>query len=240
MNETAGKILVLDDDPELRNLLSAYLGSRGYTVRQAVDATHLDRLIARESFDVLVLDVMMPGEDGLSVCKRLRLEGETIPIVMLTARGETVDRIVGLEMGADDYLPKPFEPRELLARIQAMMRRQGLLGAHYRQHSDSVVQFGEYRLDAASRTLFKSDRQIVLGSIEYDLLQVLAANLGRALSRERLIELAYGKGAEINDRSVDVQVLRLRRLLEEDPSHPSYIVTVRGKGYMLTNGAARA
>jgi two-component system phosphate regulon response regulator OmpR len=239
MNETAGKILVLDDEAELRALLSTYLGSRGYLVRQVMDAQHLDRLLARESFDVLILDVMMPGEDGLSICKRLRLAGETIPILMLTARGETVDRIVGLEMGADDYLPKPFEPRELLARIDALLRRQTLLGAHHKQHAEPQVSFGEYRLDTQNRLLFRQDEPIPLNSIEYDLLQVLAANRGRPLSRERLIGLTRGRDAEVSERSIDVQILRLRRLLEQDPAAPRYILTVRGKGYLLSDGRER-
>ncbi len=236
MAESAGKILVLDDEPELRSLLGAYLGSRGYTVRLAEDATHLDRLLARESFDVLILDVMMPGEDGLSICKRLRMGGETIPILMLTARGETVDRIVGLEMGADDYIAKPFEPRELLARIEAAMRRQSLLGAHHKQHVDTVVEFAGYRLSSGQRTLHKGSSAIPLSSTEFDLLSVLVANQGRALSRERLIELTHGRDSDVTERSIDVQILRLRRLLEGDASKPTLIITVRGKGYMLSAG----
>lgn len=239
MNDTTGKILVLDDEPELRALLGTYLGARGYLVRQAGDAAHLDRLLARESFDVLILDVMMPGEDGLSICKRLRLGGETIPILMLTARGETVDRIVGLEMGADDYLSKPFEPRELLARIEAMLRRQSILGAHHKQYPEARVQFGDYRLDTQQRLLYKADQPVPLNSAEYSLLQVLVANMGRALSRERLIELTHGRDADVTERSIDVQILRLRRLLEEDPAEPRHILTVRGKGYMLAGGKAQ-
>ncbi len=239
MNDTAKKILVLDDEPELRALLSAYLGSRGYSVRQVENATHLDRLLARESFDVLILDVMMPGEDGLSICKRLRLAGEIMPILMLTARGETVDRIIGLEMGADDYLAKPFEPRELLARIEAMLRRQTLLGAHHKPHAEPLTEFGAYRLDTRQRLLFKADTPIALSDAEYNLLQVLAANMGRPLSRDRLLDLTHGRGSAVTERSIDVLILRLRRLLEQDPAAPRYIITVRGKGYLLTNGQAR-
>lgn len=236
MNDHASKILILDDEAELRALLSTYLSSRGYLVRQALDGAHADRLLARESFDVLILDVMMPGEGGLSICKRLRLAGETIPILMLTARGETIDRIVGLEMGADDYLPKPFEPRELLARIEAMIRRQGMLGAQDKRHPEPTLGFGAFQLDSASRTLLKSGRTLALSSAEFELLRILAANIGRPLSRERLVELTHGKGADITERSIDVQILRLRRLLEEDPSHPRHILTVRGKGYVLSQG----
>lgn len=240
MADTAGKVLVLDDEPELRSLLGAYLGSRGYTVRQAEHAEHLDRLLARESFDVLILDVMMPGEDGLSICKRLRMSGETIPIIMLTARGETIDRIVGLEMGADDYIAKPFEPRELLARVEATMRRQKLLGAHHKQHIDDAVEFAGFRLHSGQRALYRGDENIPLSSTEFDLLSVLAANQGRALSRERLIELTHGRGAGVTERSIDVQILRLRRLLEDDAAKPKLIMTVRGKGYMLSVGEPAA
>ncbi|MDF1692235.1 MAG: response regulator [Zhongshania sp.] len=235
MSDYKGKLLVLDDEVELRALLSNYLGSRGYLVRQAENARHLDTLLARESFDVLILDLMMPGEDGLSICKRLRLAGETIPILMLTARRETIDRIVGLEMGADDYLGKPFEPRELLARLDAMLRRQSILGAHHKQHAEACEGFGDYRLDYSGRRLFHGDRELPIHSAEFDLLQVLVANRGRPLSRERLLDLTRGRGANLTERSVDVQILRIRRLLEDDPSGSKYIVTVRGKGYMLAD-----
>jgi two-component system, OmpR family, phosphate regulon response regulator OmpR len=235
MAEYKGKLLVLDDDVELRALLSNYLGSRGYLVRQAEDAQHLDTLLARESFDILILDLMMPGEDGLSICKRLRLAGEVIPILMLTARGETIDRIIGLEMGADDYLGKPFEPRELLARLDAMLRRQTVLGAHHKRYAELRDGFGEYQLDIAARRLLRNGQELPIHSAEFDLLQVLLANRGRPLSRERLLDLTHGRGADVTERSIDVQILRLRRLLEEDPSSPRHIVTVRGKGYMLAN-----
>ncbi len=234
MQEHSGKILILDDEAELRALLSTYLGSRGYLVRQAQDGAHADRLLARESFDVLILDVMMPGEDGLSMCKRLRLAGETIPILMLTARGETIDRIIGLEMGADDYLAKPFEPRELLARIGSMLRRQSILGAQDKRHPQPQLRIGAHQLDLDRRILLKDGQAQALSSAEFELLRVLAANRGRPLSRERLLELTRGKGAEITERSIDVQILRLRRLLEEDPGKPRHILTVRGKGYVLS------
>lgn len=235
-----GKILILDDEPELRALVGTYLGNRGYQVRQAMDDNHLYRLLARESFDLLILDVMMPWEDGLSICKRLRLDGETIPILMLTARTETLDRILGLEMGADDYLGKPFEPRELLARIEALLRRQHFLGAHINKVSDDCIEFGKFRLDGSNRRLVGDKGPVSLNSAEFSLLHVLAANLGRALSREKLIELTHGRNADVTERSIDVQILRLRRLLEVDPANPKYILTLRGRGYMLTEGGDQA
>ncbi|MEW5839170.1 MAG: response regulator [Pseudomonadota bacterium] len=233
MQEQAGKILVLDDEAELRALLATYLGSRGYRVRQARDGADVDRLLSRESFDVLILDIMMPGEDGLSICKRLRMAGETVPILMLTARGETIDRIIGLEMGADDYLPKPFEPRELLARVTSMIRRQSMLGANDKRHPPPKLTLGDCLLDLENRMLHKAGRTEALSSAEYELLRVLAANLGRPLSREKLLEMTHGRGAETTERSIDVQILRLRRLIEDVPSRPRHILTVRGKGYVL-------
>lgn len=233
MNELNGKILVLDDEAELKDLLSRYLGSQGYLVRQAADPEQLDRLLQRESFDLLILDIMMPGEDGLSICKRLRLAGETVPILMLTARSDTIDRILGFEMGADDYLEKPFEPRELLARITAIQRRQAILGAHHQQYAQAPVHFGPYTLDVERRQLWRDDKAVPLHGSEFNLLQVMAANAGRVLSRERLIELSQGRNVDVTARSIDVQILRLRRTLEEDPANPEYILTVRGRGYML-------
>lgn len=233
MDEDKGRILVVDDEAELGALLCRYLGNRGYRVRHCADAADADRLLARERFDAMVLDLMMPGEDGLAFCARLRAQGATIPVLMLTARGEAIDRIVGLEMGADDYLPKPFEPRELLARVEAMLRRQRMLGAqiHARPVEDPV--FGPFRLDLNLRRVLCDGVALEISSGEFDLLQALAANPGRALSRDRLIELAHGGDARITERAIDVRILRLRRLLEADPAQPRYILTVRGKGYML-------
>ncbi|QDF99108.1 two-component system response regulator OmpR [Azoarcus sp. DD4] len=235
--EDAGKLLVVDDEAELRALLARYLGSRGYTVRQAADAGEMDRLLAREHFDVLILDLMLPGEDGLSACRRLRTAGDAVPILMLTARGDPIDRIIELESGADDYLPKPFEPRELLARIEAMIRRQRLLGAQIRRHADASVTIGRFRLDTGRRRLLDGDAVIALAAGEFDLLAALAANRGRPLGRDRLVQLADGPGATINDRSIDVRILRLRRAIEDDPAQPRLLLTVRGKGYMLAADA---
>jgi len=246
--DTLPRILILDDEAELRALLQRYLGSQGFAVRAVADAPQLDRVLARERFDVLVLDLMMPGEDGLSICRRLRAAGETIPIMMLTARGDPVDRIIGLEMGADDYLPKPFEPRELAARLQAMLRRQAMDAAGTALPRAPVVNFGPFVLDVAARSLTRDGAPVALTSGEFALLRALASNPGRALGRERLMELAHGpaagagagRGQGVAERSVDVQILRLRRLIEEDASAPRYIQTVWGVGYLFVPDGAGA
>lgn len=233
MEQDKGRILVVDDEAELRGLLARYLGGRGYQVRQAAEGGEMERLLSRERFDVLILDLMLPGDDGLTLCRRLRAAGETIPILMLTARGEAIDRILGLEMGADDYLPKPFEPRELLARIEALLRRQRVLGQHLHTQPAPRLCFGPFELDDAARQLLREGQPVALGSSEFALLRALAANADRPLSREKLIELAHGRDADLTDRAIDVQILRLRRLLEPDPAAPRYLLTVRGKGYVL-------
>lgn len=244
MTDPLAKILVADDEPDLRALLQRYLSDQGYTVRTVDGAGPLDVLLQRERFDVLVLDVMMPGEDGLAICRRLRAQGETIPILMLTARGDPVDRIVGLEMGADDYLPKPFNPRELLARIQAMVRRQRVLGAHTgpRQAGGRIV-FGAFTLWLDERRLERNDgrddnhshgaQDVPLTTGEFALLQALARQPHRPLGRDRLIALAYGPDHTATDRSIDVQVMRLRKLIEADPAQPRHIRTVWGVGYVF-------
>ena len=253
MTDPLAKILVADDEPDLRALLQRYLSDQGYTVRTVDGAGPLDVLLQRERFDVLVLDVMMPGEDGLAICRRLRAQGETIPILMLTARGDPVDRIIGLEMGADDYLPKPFNPRELLARIQAMVRRQRVLGAHTgpRQAGGRIV-FGAFTLWLDERRLERNDgsdgndgndghgaQDVPLTTGEFALLQALAQQPHRPLGRDRLIALAYGPDHAATDRSIDVQVMRLRKLIEADPAQPRHIRTVWGVGYVFVpDGAA--
>ena len=228
-----GKILILDDEAELRALLQRYLGSHGLQVRGVENAEQLDRLLAREPFDVLILDLMMPGEDGLSVCRRLRTRGETLPILMLTAKGDPVDRIIGLEMGADDYLSKPFDPRELLARINAMLRRQQMLGTAPATRRSETVCFGAFALDPAARQLTRNGQPVALSSAEYAVLAALAANPDRPIGRERLRALAHGREHEATERSVDVQILRLRRLIEDNPSEPRFIQTVWGIGYLF-------
>jgi len=236
-------ILILDDEAEMRALLQRYLTSQGFAVQVATNSQQLDTLLARRSFDVLVLDLMMPGESGLEICRRLRAAGDTIPIMMLTAKGDPVDRIVGLEMGADDYLPKPFEPRELAARLHAMVRRQKMYGDGTGSASEETIQFGPFRLDLGSRTLMREGEPVALTSGEFALLRALARNPGRPLGRERLIALAAGKNGVrtelATDRSIDVQVLRLRRLIEDEPAAPRYIQTVWGVGYLFAPNGTR-
>ncbi|ESQ73987.1 response regulator [Asticcacaulis sp. AC402] len=232
MTQNKGRLLVLDDDPEMRALLQRYLTENQYQVRAVPDAQALYRLLAREAFDLLVLDLMMPGEDGLSVCRRLRNEGQTLPIIMLTARGDPVDRVLGLEMGADDYLAKPFLPRELLARIEAVRRRQSL-GPHLGSSGQAVVVFGPYELDMARMCLTRDKAPVELSTREFMLLKTLVSHAGRPLSRAQIIDLALGRDAEITDRAVDVQVVRLRRILEADPAKPRWIRTVWGHGYVF-------
>ena len=232
-NNAPARVLVVDDDAELRALLLRYLGENGFAVRVAADGPSAYRLLTRDSFDLMVLDLMLPGEDGLSICRKLRGQGETLPIIMLTARGDPVDRVVGLEIGADDYVPKPFNPRELLARIQAMLRRQAMLGARPVSAAAGVVRFGDFELNLATQALTRSAAPVELTSSEFALLRAFAGNVGRPLSRERLIELAHGREHAATDRSVDVQVLRLRRLIEPDPAKPRFIKTVWGTGYVF-------
>ena len=234
MTEALAKILVADDEPDLRALLQRYLSDQGYSVRTVDGAGPLDVLLQRERFDVLVLDVMMPGEDGLAICRRLRAQGETIPILMLTARGDPVDRIVGLEMGADDYLPKPFNPRELLARIHAVLRRRPAPEAPGAPSKEpQVVSFGPFEFDLSLRRLSKNGEQISLTTGEFSMLKALVRHPRQPLSREKLAQLARGREFEPFDRSLDVQVSRLRKLIEQDAASPRYIQTVWGVGYVF-------
>ncbi|MCS6128285.1 two-component system response regulator OmpR [Shewanella baltica] len=240
MGQETSKILVVDDDMRLRALLERYLMEQGYQVRSAANAEQMDRLLERENFHLLVLDLMLPGEDGLSICRRLRQQGNPIPIVMLTAKGDEVDRIIGLELGADDYLPKPFNPRELLARIKAVMRRQtqDLPGAPAQQ--EAQISFGEFSLDLATREMYHGDESIALTSGEFAVLKVLVTHPREPLSRDKLMNLARGRDYSALERSIDVQVSRLRRLIEKDPANPRYIQTVWGLGYVFVpDGAAR-
>ena len=226
------KILVVDDDARLRDLLKRFLTEHGFSVSVAVNAIEMNRLWIRERFDLLVLDLMLPGEDGLSICRRLRGGGDVTPIIMLTAKGEDADRITGLEIGADDYLPKPFNPRELVARISAVLRRvtpADLPGAP--SDNNEIFIFGEFEFDLAKRSLTKSGQPIALTSGEYSVLKVLARHARQPLSREKLMELARGREYEVFDRSLDVQISRLRKLIEPDPAIPRYIQTFWGLRY---------
>lgn len=227
------QILVVDDDTRLRSLLTRYLGEQGFNVQTAADGQQMDRLRKREHFDLLVLDLMMPGEDGLSICRRLRGAGDSVPIIMLTAKGEEVDRIVGLEMGADDYLPKPFNPRELLARIHAVLRRQKteIPGAPLKEKTQ--VAFGDVLVNLNTRTVTKGDEVITLTTGEYSLLKVLLQHPNEPLSRDKLMTLARGREQGSFDRAIDVQISRIRKLIEVDPANPRYLQTIWGFGYVF-------
>ena len=233
-NPHPAKILVVDDDLRLRDLLRRYLAEQGFNVVTAENAQAMNKLWLRERYDLLVLDLMLPGEDGLSICRRLRGAGDKTPIIMLTAKGEDVDRIVGLEMGADDYLAKPFNPRELVARISAVLRRIGpdeIPGAP--SETPQSFEFGDFVLDLGTRTLKKKGETVPLTTGEFSVLKVFARHARQPLSREKLMELARGREYEVFDRSLDVQISRLRKLIEPDPSNPLYIQTVWGLGYVF-------
>lgn len=234
MVERTPKILIVDDDPRLRDLLRRYLGENGFNVLVSENGEAMKRLWVREHFDVLILDLMMPGEDGLAILKRLRAEKDMTPVIMLTARGEDVDRILGLELGADDYLGKPFNPRELLARIHSVLRRrprQDAPGAPSMENE--VVKFGDFELDLGTRVLKKNGEIVPLTTGEFAVLKAFARHPRQPLSRDKLMEMARGREYEAFDRSLDVQVSRLRKLLEPDPSKPRYLQTVWGLGYVF-------
>lgn len=232
----APHILVVDDDTEIRSLVAQFLKKHGFRVESAGDGVAMMTLFEAGRFDLVVLDLMLPGEDGLSLCRRLRAQSD-VPIIMLTAMGEPTDRIVGLEMGADDYLPKPFNPRELLARIRAVMRRTDGEGEKPRDPADraETIIFEGWRLDQAKRELHSPDGVLVpLTAGEYDLLAVLVENPQRILNRDQLLDLTRGREAGPFDRSIDVQISRLRRKIEVDAKNPTVIKTVRGGGYVLS------
>ncbi|SAL59878.1 response regulator [Caballeronia telluris] len=230
--ETKPKIIVLDDEAELRNMLQRFLGSQGFEVRAVADSQRLDRYLQREPYDLLVLDLMMEPEDGLSVCRRLRAEGHTLPILMLTAKGDPVDRVIGLETGADDYLAKPFLPGELVARVRALLRRQKMAAGDPTLTTQSI-RFGEFRLDLGRQRLYQNDEPFEIHSAQMQLLAALGSSPNRAISRDNLIARTRGREHDALDRSIDVQVLRLRQIVEADPSKPRFIKTVWGVGYML-------
>jgi len=228
------KILVVDDDARIRDLLRRYLTQEGFEVLQAEDGKALTRVLLREPVDLIVLDLMMPGEDGLSVCRRLRAANDLTPIIMLTAKGEDIDRIVGLEVGADDYLGKPFNPRELLARIHAVLRRRPPVEAPGSPSVDNeTVTFGPFSFELGVRMLRKGDEEINLTTGEFAMLKALVRHPRQPLSREKLAQLARGRDFEPFDRSLDVQVSRLRKLVEVDATVPRYIQTVWGVGYVF-------
>lgn len=231
-------VLIVDDDREIRDLLGRFLVKHGYRVTVAIDGREMWKALAEWAIDLIVLDVMLPGDDGLVLCRQLRARCP-VPIIMLTAMGEDVDRIVGLEMGADDYLAKPFNPRELLARIKAVLRRTASLSAAGRaeevgESAERVLAFAGWTLRLDQRSLTSPDGVLMpLSTGEFDLLAAFATHPQRVLSRDQLLDLARGRDAQTFDRSIDVQVSRLRRKIEADPAEPALIRTVRGGGYLF-------
>lgn len=233
MAEIKKKILMVDDDARIRELLQRYLTEQGFEIKTVADAKEMDVALNNENYDLLVLDLMLPGEDGLAICRRLRANNMTTPVIMLTARGDEVDRIIGLEMGADDYLPKPFNPRELLARINAVMRRHEHSPEAEVNTRTDVISFGDFLFDPSSRSLSRDGMQITITSGEFALLKVFTEHPRQPLSRDRLMQLARGRELDVFDRSIDVQVSRLRRIIEADPAHPRYLQTMWGFGYVF-------
>jgi len=241
MAELKKRILVVDDDQRLRELVVRYLTEQGFEARAVSDATGMDRQLARERYDLIVLDLMLPGEDGLAICRRLRgaagapaAAASGPAIIMLTAKGDDVDRIVGLEMGADDYLPKPFNPRELVARVNAVLRRRAPAGPPGAPVADTEIhRFGAFEFNLATRSLTREGKPVSLTTGEFSVLKVLVQHPRTPLSRDKLMELARGREYGVFDRSIDVQISRLRKIVEDDHAHPRHIQTVWGFGYVF-------
>ncbi|WP_116811978.1 two-component system response regulator OmpR [Steroidobacter cummioxidans] len=231
MNDVTARILLVDDDARLRELLLRYLQSQGFDAKGAADAVHMQQALDRGHYDLIVLDLMLPGEDGLQICRRLRGQGDLTPIVMLTAKGDEIDRIVGLEIGADDYLPKPVNPRELLARIKAVLRRTHPVSGAPRPEGGEIL-FGEFKLNLGTRELARGATPLRLTSSEFAVLATLLRHPRQPLSRDRLMSLARGREHDAFERSIDVTIARLRRLIEQDPRNPRLIQTVWGTGYV--------
>jgi two-component system OmpR family response regulator len=228
-------ILIVDDDPEIRDLLAHYLEQENFRVDAVSNGEGIDRLLSAHRFHLVLLDLMMPGEDGLSICRRIRANS-AIPIIILTAKGEEMDRIIGLEMGADDYIPKPFNPRELVARIKAVLwRTTHTYGGPGQEAANDRLEFGDWVASRSERTVMTRSGEILdLSSGEFDLLLAFASNPQRTLTRDQLLDLTQGRALDPYDRSIDIQVSRLRRKIEKDPHEPRVIKTVRGVGYTFT------
>ena len=230
MEHVAARVLMIEDDRRLAGMVTEYLSQHGLRLTHATTITAGLALLERETFDLLLLDLMLPDGDGLTVCGQLRRQS-TLPVIMLTARGDPMDRVVGLELGADDYLPKPFEPRELLARIRAVLRRP-----HYTtidQRPRQILRFGQLEIDIDARVARLRGNEVTMTSHQFQVLKTLAEHAGRVLSREQLLDLAKGETLESFDRSVDVHIARIRAVIEDDPKHPRRIITVRGAGYVF-------
>ena len=237
--EVPDHILIVDDDAEIRSLLSQYLLKNGMRVTAVPDGRAMWQALDAGRVDLIVLDLMLPGDDGLTLCRNLRAKSADIPVIMLTARGEETDRIVGLEMGADDYLAKPFSARELLARIKAILRRARSLPENLRPDGAKRIRFADWVLDTIERQLVSADGVVTpLSGAEYRLLRIFVSHPNRVLNRDQLVDLTQGKEADPLDRSIDVQVSRLRHRLGDDPREPRLIKTVRGEGYVLAVAVA--
>ncbi|MBI5331558.1 MAG: response regulator [Betaproteobacteria bacterium] len=221
------RVLIVDDDAGIRDLLADYLNKQGMTVRTARDGKEMDAALAAFDPDLIVMDLMMPGEDGLSLTRRLKAE-RPVPVIMLSARGEDIDRIVGLEVGADDYLAKPFNPRELLARIRAVLRR-----GTGRAEAGDTARFGPFSLDTVAQNLSRDGQDIPLTQAEFTLLKIFVEHPNRPLSRDQIMDWLKGYERDPFDRSIDVRVTRLRKKIEDDPASPAYIRTVWGQGYLF-------
>src|SRR5580698_6338767 len=222
------RILLVEDDPRLAEMLSEYLGEAGYRITVAVLGAAALQYLAGGGYDAVVLDLMLPDMDGLEVCRQVRAKSD-LPVLMLTARGDAIDRIVGLELGADDYLPKPFEPRELLARLRAILRRRSRGDAS----TPATLRFGRLEIDTAARTVRLDGVHCELTGYQFDLLAALAGKAGRVLSRDVLMDLVKGEQLEAFDRSIDVHMSRIRAAIEDDPKKPRRVITVRGAGYVF-------
>jgi len=223
-------IALVDDDPRIRDLTAKYLTDQGLQILTAESGKALDLVLKNNDISLIVLDLMMPDETGLNICQRLRVNNINIPIIMLTAKGDEVDRIVGLEMGADDYLPKPFNPRELLARITAILRRQNTIE---NTNKNKVVKFGAFIFNVDQRSLYKKDVEISITAGEYNLLKIFVERPMQPLSRDQIMQLSKGKELDVFDRSIDVQISRLRRLIEDDLNKPVFLQTKWGFGYIF-------
>ena len=223
-------LALIDDDPKILELTAKYLTDNSFIVHSGKSGKDLDEILKKYEADLIILDLMMPEESGLQVCQRLRVNEVVIPIIMLTAKGDEVDRIVGLEMGADDYLPKPFNPRELLARINAIIRRKETFS---KKLSLKSIKFSDFIFDIQNRNLTKNGKNISITTGEFDLLKVFAERPKQPLSRDQIMQLARGKELDVFDRSIDVQISRIRKLIEDDPNNPKYLQTKWGFGYIF-------
>lgn len=237
-DEASPHILLVDDDLRLRGLLETYLKREGFEVTAAANAEQMERALRDSPIDLMVLDLMLPGRGGLDICRELRAAQNSLPLIMLTAKGDDIDRILGLELGADDYLPKPCNPRELVARIRAVLRRRQTSPPGAPVRDAMPIEFGLFRLHPSSRVLEKGGEPVSLTTGEFAVLLALVTHPGETLSRERLLTLARGRGRSAFDRSIDVAVSRLRRLIEPDPQAPRYLQTVWGAGYVFVPDAA--